>query len=79
MCKYCGMEGHATNRSKNCKYVGWDIEEVHADIVAIYQAKATEEAVRIATEEALSEVQSEGKCDHLCVCCDVKHLNIFQY
>ena len=41
--------------------------------------KATAEAVRIATEEALREVQSGGKCDHLGVCCDVQHLNIFQY
>ena len=47
---------------------------VDADIVAVYAAKCTEEAVRAATALATSDVQSECKCDYFGVCCDVNHL-----
>ena len=47
---------------------------VEADIVAVYAARATAEAVRLATAVAPSEVQSEGKCEYFGVSCDVNHL-----
>ncbi len=47
---------------------------MQADIVAVYEAKCTAETVRLATAQAPSEVQSEGKCDFFGLGCDVYHL-----
>ncbi len=68
VCKFCGKTGHATTRSRSCKYNGMDMALVDADIVAVYATKATEQAVSAATALATSEVQSEGKCDYFGVC-----------